>query len=105
MGQLYLQHFTYRDGVTKEALDAAWTEAFKVWAKSGNWGGVENGVTMLQSYGTGTAGYGVIEVEDADAFAVYQLFHMQNYADVVNITWEPIFDLGKAFQSTIDSFK
>ena len=79
MGQLYLQHFTYRDGVTKEALDAAWTEAFKVWAKSGNWGGVENGVTMLQSYGTGTAGYGVIEVEDADTFAVYQLFHMQNY--------------------------
>jgi hypothetical protein len=102
---MYLQRFEYRDGVPKEVVDAAWVEAFKVWAKYGNWGGVEKGVTLHQSYGSGAGGYGLIEVDDPEAFAQYQLFHLQNYGHAVNVTWEPIFDLAKAFASTIDSFR
>jgi hypothetical protein len=36
MGQMYLQRFAYRDGASKAELDAAWTEAFKAFARSGN---------------------------------------------------------------------
>ena len=105
MGQIYLQRFAYRDGATKGAIDEAWGEAFKAFGKSGNWGGVERGVTHHQSYGTAWGGYVVIEVEDPDAFAQYQIFHLQNYGHVVEITWEPVFDMDKAFASTIATFK
>jgi len=53
MGQMYLQRFAYRDGVSKSELDAAWAEAFKTFARSGNWGGVDSGVKHHQTYGTG----------------------------------------------------
>jgi hypothetical protein len=39
MGQMYLQRFAYRDGATRSEIDGAWTEAFKTFARSGNWGG------------------------------------------------------------------
>ena len=44
MGQIYLQRFVYGEGVTKAALDQAWDEAFKAFARSGNWGDVGSGV-------------------------------------------------------------
>lgn len=72
MGQVYLQRFVYRDGVSKSAIDEAWAEAFKTFARSGNWGGVDKGVTHRQTYGTGWGGYVLIEVEDPEAFGRYQ---------------------------------
>jgi hypothetical protein len=45
MGQMYLQRFANRDGISKSALDQAWEEAFKAFAQTGNWGGVDGGVT------------------------------------------------------------
>src|SRR5436190_1242778 len=53
MGQIYLQRFVYSAGVTKAALDQAWGEGFKAFAQTGNWGGVDSGVTHHQTYGTG----------------------------------------------------
>jgi hypothetical protein len=55
MGQMYLQRYAYRDGAGKAEIDQAWAEAFKTFAKSGNWGGVETGVRHIQTYGTGWA--------------------------------------------------
>ena len=101
MGQMYLQRFAYRDGVHKAELDQAWAEAFKTFAKTGNWGGVEKGVTHHQTYGTGWGGLVLIEVEDPDAFGRYQMFHNQTYGHVVHITFEPLWDMDKAFEPTI----
>lgn len=101
MGQMYLQRFAYRDGVTKSALDQAWAESFKTFARSGNWGGVDHGVKHHQTYGTGWGGYALIEVDDPDAFGRYQIHHNQTYGHVVQITWEPVFDMDRAFEETI----
>ena len=60
MGQKYLQRFVYSEGVTKPALDDAWGEAFKAFARSGNWGDVDSGVVHHQTYGTGWGGYALI---------------------------------------------
>lgn len=38
MGQIYLQRFAYRAGVSKAELDRVWGEAFKTFAQAGNWG-------------------------------------------------------------------
>ena len=64
MGQMYLQRFANRDGVSKSELDQAWAEAFKAFAQTGNWGGVDGGVKHHQTYGTGWGGLVLIEVED-----------------------------------------
>ena len=101
MGQMYLQRFAYRDGVTKAALDQAWAESFKTFARSGNWGGVDHGVKHHQTYGTGWGGYALIEVDDPDAFGLYQIHHNQTYGHVVQITWEPVFDMDRAFEETV----
>ena len=53
MGQMYMHKFAYRDGVAKAEFDEAWSQAFKAFARTGNWGGVEEGVTNHQTYGTG----------------------------------------------------
>ena len=103
MGQMYLQRFAYRDGVAKSELDAAWNEAFKAFARSGNWGGVSKGVTHHHTYGTGWGGYILIEVDDHQTFSDYQAFHLQTYGHVVTVTWEPLFDMDRAFASTIES--
>lgn len=47
------------------------------------------GVTHKGTYGTSWGGYVLIEVDDPEAFGRYQAFHLQNYAHVVNITFEP----------------
>jgi hypothetical protein len=105
MGQIYLQRFAYREGVSKAELDRVWGEAFKTFAQAGNWGGVEAGVTHHQTYGTGWGGYVLIEVEDPEAFGRYQAHHNGTYGHVVEITWEPLFDMDKAFEPTIRDLK
>ena len=105
MGQMYLQRFVYGEGVTKAALDQAWGEGFKAFAQTGNWGGVDSGVTHHQTYGTGWGGYVLIEVEDPEAFGRYQAFHNQTYGHVVHVTFEPLFDMDRAFEATINDLK
>jgi uncharacterized protein DUF3303 len=105
MGQVYLQRFEYRDGTPKGELDRVWGEAFKAFAQTGNWGGVQEGVTHHQTYGTAWGGYVLIEVEDPEAFARYQVFHHSTYGHVVTVTWEPVFDMDRAFEETIRGLK
>jgi len=100
MSQLYLQRFAYRAGAKSE-FDQAWVTALQTFAKSGNWGGVEAGVRHLKSYGTAWGGYVLIEVDDPDAFARYQLHHSLNYGHMVQITFEPIFDLDAALEQRV----
>jgi hypothetical protein len=105
MGQMYLHRFVTRDGVAKAEVDAAWTEAFRTFAKSGNWGGVDSGVIHHKTWGTSWGGYILIEVDDPDALARYQTHHLQTYGHVVHITLEPLYDMDKAFESVINSMK
>jgi len=105
MGQMYLQRFANRDGVSKSDLDQAWDEAFKAFAQTGNWGGVGAGVTHHQTYGTGWGGLVLSEVEDPEAFGRYQAFHNQTYGHVVQVTWEPLWDMDQAFEATIRDLK
>jgi hypothetical protein len=100
MSQLYLQRFQYR-AAAKSEFDQAWTIALQTFAKSGNWGGAEAGVRHLKSYGTAWGGYVLIEVDDPDAFARYQLHHSLNYGHMVQITFEPIFDLDAALEQRV----
>ena len=105
MGQTYLQRFEYRDGVSKAELDRVWGEAFKAFAQTGNWGGVHEGVTHRQSYGTGWGGYVLIDVDDAEAFGRYVAFHNETYGHVVTVTWEPLFDMDQRFEEIIRDLK
>lgn len=68
-------------------------------------GGVDSGVTHHQSYGTGWGGYALIEVDDPEAFGRYQMFHNQTYGHVVHVTFEPLWDMDRAFDPTIASLK
>ena len=97
MGQQYMQRFEYRGAVSKSEFDQAWSAALQTFAKSGNWGGVEKGVRHIKTYGTAWGGYALIEVDDLEAFARYQTHHTQNYSHMALITFEPVFDLDKAF--------
>ena len=101
MSQLYLQRFEYR-AAAKSEFDQAWTIALQTFAKNGNWGGAETGVRHLKSYmgPLGAAMYS-IDVDDADSFARYQLHHSMNYGHMVQITFEPIFDLDAALEQRV----
>jgi hypothetical protein len=105
MGQMYLQRYAYRDGAGKAEIDQAWAEAFKTFAKSGNWGGVEAGVRHIQTYGTGWGGYVLIEVDDPEAFGRYQAHHNQTYGAAVVVTFEPLFDVDKTAEETIAALR
>ena len=100
MGQLYLQRFEYRGAIDKSAFDKAWAVANETMAMTGNWGGVKKGVTHLHGYGTAFGGYGLIEVDDPAAFDRYQIFHANNYSQIVHITFEPLADLDAALAPT-----
>ena len=100
MAQLYMQRFEYRGAITKEEYDKAWAVANDVMAKTGNWGGVEKGIKHLHAYSTAWGGYGLIEVENQSAFEEYQLFHVNNYAHMATISFEPLVDLDKTVYST-----
>ena len=78
-------------------------EGFKAVARNGNWGDVENGVTHKGTYGTAWGGYILIEVDDPEAFGRYQAFHLENYAHVVSITFEPAWDMDSAFAERVNS--
>ena len=49
MGQMYLQRFVYGEGVTKAALDQAWGEALKAFAKTGT-GGASTAASRTTSH-------------------------------------------------------
>jgi hypothetical protein len=95
MGQQYMQKFEYRRASTS-AFDQAWTVALQTFAQSGNWGGAETGIRHIKTYGTAWGGYVLIDVDDADAFARYQLHHRMNYGHMVHLTFEPVYDLDAA---------
>ena len=40
-----------------------------------------------------------------EAFGRYQAFHLQNYAHVVTITFDPVWDMDSAFAETINNFR
>jgi hypothetical protein len=101
VGQLYLQRFVNREGAAKTEIDRAWGDAFKTFARSGNWGGVDKGVTHRGTYGTGWGGYILLEVDDPEAFGRYQAYHYQTYGAAVHITFEPLWDMDSAFAETI----
>jgi hypothetical protein len=101
MGQMFLHKFAYRDGVAKSELDQAWGEAFKAFARTGNWGGVEEGVTHHQTYGTGWGGYALVEADDPEAFGRYQLYCNSTYGHVAHTTFEALFDMDAAFEDVI----
>jgi hypothetical protein len=97
MGQVYVQRFEYRGASSKSEFDQAWSVALQTFAKCGNFGGVETGVRHIKTYGTAWGGYALIEVDDPEAFARYQTHHTQNYSHLARITFEPVFDLDRAF--------
>jgi hypothetical protein len=97
MGQMYIQKFEYRGAISKAEYDHAWTGALKTFAEYGNWGAVDKGVRHIKTYGTSWGGYALLEVDDPAAFARYQAHHTQNYAHIVTITFEPVFDLDAEF--------
>jgi hypothetical protein len=95
MGQQYMQKFEYRSA-SKSDFDQAWAVALQTFAQSGNWGGAEAGVRHIKTYGTAWGGYVLIDVDDAGAFARYQLHHGMNYGHMVHLTFEPVYDLDAA---------
>ena len=99
MSQLYMQRFEYRGSINKAEYDTAWGIANDIMAKTGNWGGVKSGIKHLHGYGTSWGGYALLEVEDPKALEEYQLFHVNNYAHMVTITFEPLIDLDAALYS------
>jgi hypothetical protein len=85
-------------------IDQAWAEAFKTFAKSGNWGGAESGVRHIQTYGTAWGGYVLIEVDDPEAFGRY-LAYEQTYRAACVVTFEPLWDVDKAAEETIAALR
>ena len=102
MGQLYMQRFEYRGAISKSEFDEAWSGALKAFAKERQLGRSWDGRATRQNYGTSWGGYALIEVDDPEAFARYQVHHIQNYSHVVHLTFDPVFDLDKAnFRSKV----
>jgi len=47
----------------------------------------------------------LLEVDDADAFARYQLHHAMSYGHMADVTFEPIFDLDAALAPRVAEMK
>lgn len=105
MGQLYLQRFEYRGAIDKGAYDKAWAIANETMAKTGNWGGVKKGLTHVHRYATAWGGYALLEVDDPKALDEYQMFHTNNYAHMVSVTFEPLADLDAALAPTLAAIR
>ena len=105
MSQLYLQRFEYRGAIDKASFDKVWGLANETMATTGNWGGVKKGIRHLHAYGTSWGGYGLIEVDDPNALDEYQLFHTNNYAHMVAITFEPLADLDAALAPVLSEIR
>jgi hypothetical protein len=54
------------------------------------------GVRHIKTYGTAWGGYVLIDVDDPEAFARYQLHHGMNYGHMVHLTFDPVYDLDAA---------
>jgi hypothetical protein len=104
MTQSYLQRFEYR-AAEKTEFDKAWATALQTFARTGNWGGAETGVRHIKSYGTAWGGYVLLEVDDPDTFAQYQLHHAMNYGHMAQVTFEPLFDLDAALAPRVREMK
>jgi hypothetical protein len=104
MAQQYIQKFEYRSA-SKSEFDQAWAVALQTFAKTGNWGGVEAGVRHVKTYGTAWGGYVLIEADDPDAFARYQLHHGMNYGHMVHLTFEPVYDLDAALADRTNAMR
>jgi hypothetical protein len=104
MVQQYIQKFEYRSA-SKSEFDQAWAVALQTFAKTGNWGGVETGVRHVKTFGTAWGGYVLIEVDDFDAFARYQLHHGMNYGHMVHLTFEPVYDLDAALADRTNAMR
>jgi hypothetical protein len=102
LSQLYFQRFEYRGAISKAEFDQAWEAALRTSAKCGNWGGVERGLRHIKTYGTAWGGCALIEIDDPEAFARCQTHHIRNYAHMVQLTFEPVFDLDVAFAVRAD---
>ena len=104
MGQLYMQKFENWGPVARDEFDGAWAVGLETFAKSGNWGGVENGVKHHGTYTTSWGGYVLLEVDDPQAFQQYQTHHYQSYAHYFKISFEPVVDADAAFAETVQRF-
>ncbi len=105
MSQLFLQRFEYREAIDKSAYDAAWGIANEAMARTGNWGTVQNGLKHIHGYGTAFGAYALLEIEDPKALEEYQLFHINNYAHMVTVTFEPLVDLDAATAPIVAEIK
>jgi hypothetical protein len=105
MGQLYLQRFAYRGAIDKASFDKVWGVANETMAKTGNWGGVKKGLKHLRGFGTAFGGYALLEVDDPKALDEYQIYHTNNYAHMVHITFEPLADLDAALAPTLAAIR
>ncbi len=92
MNQLYVQRFESKNP-DKETFDKCWEIANKAFKDTGNWGNVPSGVKTLHALASTFGGYGIIEVEDPEAFNAYQMFHVQNYSHAFDVTFTPVGDL------------
>lgn len=105
MGQLYMQRFENWSAIDKDGFDSAWGVGLESFAKSGNWGGVKEGVKHRGTYGTSWGGYVLLEVESPEAFQEYQMHHYQNYAHYFRISFEPVVDADAAFAATVEEIR
>ena len=105
MSQLYLQRFEYRGAINKAAFDAAWSIGHEAVARTGNFGNVQTGVKHIHAHGTAWGGYVLLEVDDPKALEEYQLFHVNNYAHIVAITFEPLVDMDAAMAPIVAEIK
>lgn len=47
----------------------------------------------------------MIEVEDAEDFGRYQLYHAMNYTHIVDVTFEALFDLDAALAQRVGEMR
>ena len=83
----------------------AWGIANDAMARNGNWGNVQTGVKHLYGYGAACGGYALLEVADPKALEDYQLFHINHYAHMVAITFDPLVDLDSATTPIVAEIK
>ncbi len=94
---MYMQRFENFGVLNKADFDAAWAIATEAFDRTGNFGGVETGITHHGIYSTTWGGYVLFSAETPAALAEYQKFHYQNYAHGFRITFEPVTNMGAAF--------
>jgi hypothetical protein len=105
VGQVYILRFEAWSAISKFEADKTWSIAVEAVARSGNWGGVKDGIRHLGAWGTAWGGYVLFEAESPDALAEYQWFHFDNVSHVARITIEPVIDLDRRFAGRIQEIR